>query len=316
MKHLFIINPAAGGIKKKIRAISTNIKNVMDDVQEPYDIYITKAPLDACRRIKYEAHYNEPLRVYACGGDGTLNECVNGVMGIENAAVTQLPFGTGNDFLKMFGKEMHKFRDIRALVLGHLKPIDLIECNGRYCINICSVGIDARIGLNVHKYSHLPIIGGPTGYVLSLIVNLARGVSNVFTVDTGAHKTIGEYTLICACNGRFYGGGFKPMPDAMPDDGKLEFLIVDKVSRLKFIRLVGKYARGRYQDLSNIITHISGDYIEIASENEICANVDGERLCGKRFRLHLIPTAVNLIIPKGLKFFDARGKEIADFARN
>ena len=72
--------------------------------------------------------------------------------GHANVAVTHFPCGTGNDFIKMFGAEKERFFDLAELVRGEVRPFDVMECCGRYAINICSVGIDARIGTEVHQY--------------------------------------------------------------------------------------------------------------------------------------------------------------------
>jgi len=172
MKHLFIINPAAGGISGRLADIENEIRTLAEELGAPYEIYVTTAEMDATRKVAADAETGGKLHVYACGGDGTLNECVNGAAKRENVAVTNYPRGTGNDFIRTFGKEdMDRFRDLRALVNGTVRPIDLIDCNGRYGISICSVGIDARVGRDVHKYSKIPLIGGATGYVISLLVN-------------------------------------------------------------------------------------------------------------------------------------------------
>ncbi|NLA87092.1 MAG: hypothetical protein GX847_07400 [Clostridiales bacterium] len=253
-------------------------------------MYITKAPMDACTKIKAEAGSGKPLRIYACGGDGTLNECVNGAAGFKHTAVTHYPTGTGNDFVKMFGEEdASKFRDLTALIDGFEHPVDLIDCNGRLGINICSVGIDARIGTDVHKYSGIPLIGGATGYIVSMLVNLIRGVNQHLKITTDTLSLDGQFALVCACNGRFYGGGFNPVPEALPDDGIIEFLIVREVSRLKFIRVVGKYAKGRYKEFSDIILHVRGNTMKIVSEKDLVVNIDGElifasELSFKQFR--------------------------------
>ena len=126
----------------------------------------------------------------------------------------------------------------------------------------------------------------------------------------------GGTSLICACNGRFYGGGFNPIPDSMPDNGKLEFLVVRDVSRLTFIRLVGKYAKGRYRELEQYITHLEGDHLEIDSENEIVVNIDGEALYGKHVNFDLIPGGVNFLVPANMAFFHpetAGGHETREF---
>ncbi len=140
--------------------------------------------MDACRHIRETAADGAELRVYACGGDGTLNECVNGAAGLPNTAVTHFPCGTGNDFIRMFDNEKSRFYDLTELINGEVRPLDVIKCNDRYAINICSLGIDARVGTDVHKYSGLPLVGGAAGYVVSLAVNYVKGVTTSLTAAT------------------------------------------------------------------------------------------------------------------------------------
>ena len=85
----------------------------------------------------------EPLRFYACGGDGTVNEVANGIIGYDNAAMSVIPVGTGNDFLKNFGGDMDKFRDAENLWDGPQFPMDAIDVNGRVALTIACSGIDA-----------------------------------------------------------------------------------------------------------------------------------------------------------------------------
>ena len=303
MKHLFIVNPVAGG-KDRTQEITSRVTAAFSAGRDgEYEVYTTTAPMDAARKIEAAAASGGALRVYACGGDGTLNECVCGTVGHENVAVTHYPGGTGNDFIRCFGEEKERFRDLDALLDGELRKLDVIDCNGRYAINICSVGIDARIGIDVHKYSNLPLIGGAAGYVTSTAVNLIKGVKRPLRVVCGGKLYHGDMTLICACNGSYYGGGFHPVPEARPDDGVLDFLIVKGVSRLRFVKLVGAYAKGKYAEMPEVITHVRGDSIMIESETELGVNVDGEAIFGKTVRMTLKPDAVNFIVPKDMAFF-------------
>ena len=300
MKHLFIINPASGGRKHRAEDTTELIRSVMGP-GEDYEIYVTRGPMDACGRIRAEA--GGPLRVYACGGDGTLNECVNGTVGRPGASVTHFPRGTGNDFIKMFGKEnAARFSDLRALIDGETRRLDAIDCCGRYGVNICSVGIDARIGTDVHKYSAIPLIGGATGYVVSLAANLLHGINRPLAVKTPDWSREGEFALVCACNGRFYGGGFNPVPDASPDDGVIDFLAVGPVSRLQFLQFVGKYAAGRYRELGGLVTHLRGTEMEIDAEDELRVNIDGEVLRSRLVTFRMVPGAVDFILPRGMKW--------------
>lgn len=310
MKHLFIVNPVAGG-SDKTGMVSDRVSEYFSGKEGNFEIYTTRAPMDACEKIKYEADLSNELRVYACGGDGTLNECVCGAAGLPNVAVTCFPTGTGNDFIKTFGEEKKRFFDLAQLIEGEVRPIDYIDCNGRACLNICSVGIDARIGTQVHKYSSLPLIGGAAGYVTSTVVNLFKGVTDELRVFCSGHMYYGKMSLICACNGRYYGGGFNPVPEARPDDGLIDFLIVKGVSRLRFVQLVGKYAAGRYAELPDFITHVKAPSMEIDSAKELVVNVDGEAIYTRKVNISVIPGGMNFIFPAKMAFFENQSEKIS-----
>ena len=303
MKHLFIVNPTAGG-SDKTEDVSRLVRQSFQRRVDAYEIYVTKAPMDATDYIRESAKDGQALRLYACGGDGTFNECVCGAAQLDNAAVCPFPTGTGNDFCRMFGDEAELFRNLDALLDGTEHPIDLIDCNGRYSANICSVGIDARIGTEVHKYSRIPLIGGATGYVVSAVVNVFKGINRPMHVRCGSYDNAGEKALVCACNGRFYGGGFNPSLNARPDDGVLDIFIVRKVSLLTLARLIGQYAAGKADKFPKYITHLRGDEVTIDFENENVINLDGEAMYAQNVRMKLIPGALKLIVPAGMKFFE------------
>ena len=303
MKHLFIVNPVAGD-RDKSPEIRQRVAEAFRGRQEPYEVYVTTAPMDAADKIRLEADKGEHLRVYACGGDGTFNECVCGAAGRENVAVCPFPTGTGNDFCRMFGEEKDLFRDLEALLEGTERVIDLIDCNGRACANICSVGVDARIAADVHKYSNIPLIGGATGYVVSAMVNMFKGIATPMQIRCGDFAWDAKTSLICACNGRYYGGGFNPSRDARPDDGLMDVYIVKKVNLLQFAALIGKYAAGQADQLPQYITHFrTTDPISIRCGGQDVGNVDGEPMPDTKFEIRLLPGALRLIVPRGMTFF-------------
>jgi len=304
MKHLFIVNPTAGG-RDATPEVRSKVEEAFKNRSDEYEIYVTKGPMDAASVIKKEAELCEALRVYACGGDGTFNECVCGAAQLENVSLCPFPTGTGNDFCRMFGKDATLYRDIYSLIDGDVRKIDLIDCNGRWCANICSVGIDARIGMDVHKYSKLPLVGGSGGYVVSAMVNMFKGIARHMHVECGSFVQDCEHTLICACNGRFYGGGFNPSLYAMPDDGDLDFYVVKKVSLPVFAALIKKYSDGKVDDFKKYATHLHGTEIKIDFDEESVVNVDGEALFAKSVEMRLVPKALNLITPVGMTFFNA-----------
>ena len=114
MKHLFIVNPTAGK-KDSTEAVCAKVEKAFENRDDSYEIFVTSRPMEAPEKIKEEAKKQEHLRVYACGGDGTFNECVCGAAGLKNVAVCPFPTGTGNDFCRMFGEEKDLFRNLKAL---------------------------------------------------------------------------------------------------------------------------------------------------------------------------------------------------------
>lgn len=299
MKHLFIVNPAAGKAGNEA-ALLQQVETLGLD----WEVVHTQREEDACEIARAAAQRGDPLRIYACGGDGTLNEVVNGVAGLNHVAVTNVPLGTGNDFLKMFGPEnKDRFSQLEALSQGPQAAMDLMECNGKLGLDIFCAGVDARIAFDVHKYRRLPLVRGMGAYILSLVANvLFKGISRPTRVEAGEYTYEGETTIVCVCNGRYYGGGFMPVGDNLPDDGKLEMLVVPKVSRTTFFRLVGDYAKGRYRQLPHLITAVEGTEFTITAPQPLVAVVDGEVLEDTRYHIRLSDKKVNFFYPAGLDY--------------
>ena len=217
MRHLFIINPAAG--KKESTA---ELEGLLAQLSVPHTVVYTNGAGDAQRLTRQAAMESEPLRVYACGGDGTLNEVVNGAAGFSHVAVTNVPKGTGNDFLKIFGPDYRtQFYDLEALAVGPQSAFDLMDCNGKLGIDVVCAGVDARIAAGVHRYKDLRFVSGMGAYTLSLLENIFfKGINRPMTVQMGELSWQNRQTaILCICNGRYYGGGFMPVAEAMPDDG-------------------------------------------------------------------------------------------------
>ena len=301
MKHLFIINPNAGK-KKKTAQLEHEIKELDCDCEVVY----TGKQGDAERFAREAAQSGEPVRIYACGGDGTLNEVVNGAAGYDNAAITNVPIGTGNDYLKIFGpKNRERFCDLKALKDGPQAAMDLIDCNGKLGIGVVCAGVDARIAYDVDRYKRLPLIRGIGAYILSLIVNVMfKGISRPTVVDIQDLHYVGETSIICICCGRYYGGGFMPVGDNMPDDGKFEVLIVPKVGRFTFFRLVSVYAKGGYRQLADRIWAYQGTELSFRSndERDLIAVIDGEGMVRKDFKVKIADQKVNFFYPADLNY--------------
>ena len=300
MRHFFIINPSAG------RENSTRI--LMEEIKHTYApkefvIAVTTGPGDARRLARRAVDSGEETRIYACGGDGTLNEVVNAAAGVDHVAVTNVPLGTGNDFLRIFGNaQRREFRNLRRLKNGPQAQFDLMDCNGYLGIDVICAGVDARVATEVHRYKRLPLVGGTMAYVLSLIWNVTKGITRPMQVDMGPIHHHGQTAILCICNGRHYGGGFCPMPEAQPDDGILDMLLVGDASRAKFARHVPLYAKGKYKECGGMIQDWHGQEVRFSSCREFPVVVDGEELRGTEFTVRLSEKKLNFFYPKGLSW--------------
>ena len=274
MKHLFIINPAAGG-KDRTAIYKQQIEEICGKQNLNYRIEVSSAPGNCTELARQAAQSGEEYRIYACGGDGTLNEVVAGAAGYDNVAVTAFVGGSGNDFVKIFG-DTAPFRDLEQLLDCQEVTFDLIRCNEDVSLNICSVGLDARIGTDVSKYKRLPLLSGFRAYAMSTVVNVIRGIAEHYVVEINGQRIDSHQTLICACNGRFYGGGFNPVPEADPTDGLLDVLVIKKVSRLKVAKVIGKYKNGMYRQLQDLVQHFKTDKLRILCDKPTSINLDGE----------------------------------------
>ena len=275
MKHLFIINPAAGS-RNQTEDYRKKIAEVCEARGLDYSIRVSGAPGRCCKIAREAAESGQAIRIYACGGDGTLNEGVNGAAGFDNVSVTVFSGGSGNDFARMFS-DPNAFKSLERLLDAEEVTFDLIKCNEDYSLNICSVGLDARIGHDVANYKRLPLLSGFRAYAVSTVVNVVRGISEHYVVEVDGQRFDGDFTMICACNGRFYGGGFCPVPAADPTDGKLEVLLVKEVSRLKVAQVVGAYKDGKYTNFPDLIRHFSTDHVRIICDKPTGINLDGEK---------------------------------------
>ena len=302
MKHIFIVNPAAGKsdrteqIKREVSALFKS---------GAYEILVSQGPGDCTQLAAQAAETGAPMKIYACGGDGTMNEVVNGAAGYDNVAVTHYPAGSGNDFIKIFS-DPGAFRSLERLQNCEEVEFDLIECHADgkkfFASNIASIGFDARIGTEMGKYRRLPFVTGNGAYYLSTIVNLLKGISRKYEITVNDTVISGKQTLACVCNGRWYGGSFNPMPDAEPDDGLLDVLIIKGVSALKVASVIGRYKKGEYAQLPDLVRHLKANSIHIRCHEKNVINLDGEAAYGTDIHFRVSDKKLRFFYPKGLTY--------------
>ena len=298
MEHLFIINPAAGKYDKT-EEYTKAIDAACGGKGLSYRIAVSGGPGDCTRIAREAAATGEDLHIYACGGDGTLNEVIAGAADYPNAAVTSYTGGSGNDFIKIF-RQPDTFRDLNRLLDWEEAEFDVIDCKGDRAVNVCSVGLDARIGTQMAQYKRLPFVSGSGAYILSTLVNLLKGIADHYIVEVGGERIDGALTMICVANGRYYGGGFNPVPEADPADGMLDVLLVKKVNLIQVAAVIGKYKKGLYAQLPKLVRHIRTDHVRIICDKVTSVNLDGELRNAKIIDFRLTGQKIRFFYPRGL----------------
>ena len=300
VRHVFIINPNAGKHDSR-----QHIYDMAEDLRKKHNLdvqcVLTKKQGHATELAQRLCESGEELRFYACGGDGTANEVANGIFGYDNAAMTVIPVGTGNDFLKNFGDGAALFEDVENLWNGSQFPMDVIDVNGRIALTIACSGIDARVAADVHKYSESPLLDGKGSYIYSLAVNfLFKGIASHWTVELDGVAIEGDWSLVSVCNGRYYGGGFMPVAEARMDDGVLNTLVVKKVNRRTFLRFVGPYSKGEYYKFPEYAHCSTPKIVRITSEKpDIVTCLDGECMVSSDVTIRLADKKLNFFAPAG-----------------
>ena len=163
MKHIFIVNPAAGK-----QDATEYVKNAVKDLDINYEVYCTKCQGDATSYVKTLAEKNDTYRVYACGGDGTFNEVASGAVGCDNISVSVFPCGSGNDYIKYYGA-VDEFKDVESLVNGVETKVDIMKVHGRHAVNFVHFGFDSACLQTMMKVRRKPIIGGKNAYTTGVV---------------------------------------------------------------------------------------------------------------------------------------------------
>lgn len=312
MDTCIIVNPAAG--KGEGARTLPKIKALLQAHGINADVVLTERPRHA-EELALAAARNGAETVVAVGGDGTVNEVINGLMQIPEAerscAMGVLGVGRGNDFA--FGTNIpHDLEEgVRVLAEGHRHTIDVGHVaggdypQGRYFGNGIGIGFDAVVGFVAAKQR---VFRGFAGYISATLktVFLYYPAPTVnITVGNGAPErqetTSLPALMISVMNGRRMGGGFLMAPDGEPSDGLLDICVAQQVNRLGVFQLVPHFMKGT-QATQDAITTTRTDHVIVSAVNgdTLPAHADGETLCtaGHRLEMCVIPEQLQVICRK------------------
>lgn len=305
MKHIFIVNPAAGK-SAALPSLLSKITYAAKELDIDYEIYHTVTVGDATKYVaeKCREYPNERFRFYSCGGDGTMNEVVNSLVGNPMAELAIVPAGTGNDFIRIFSHK-ENFNDIKKIINGSSIKIDAVRYNDRYSLNILNIGFDCDVVSAVEEIKRNPLIPKSMSYSAAVMQTLTRKYGKMFKVITEDGKVIGgEHLLALFANAQYYGGGYKAAPFALVNDGLLDVIVIDKVSRATFVKFLSKYKSGTYMDVPEKVPFVhyfkcKKVIFESEETSGVCA--DGEISPAKKLEIEIVPNSVNVVVPEGSK---------------
>ena len=300
MRATLIVNPASGGetavdhlpmMRRRLGEVATHLRVAVTGGEGDATAAGRQAVLDGCDRL------------FVAGGDGTLNEVLNGVASVEgglgSVALGVIPLGTGNDFATAVGLPDEPEAAIDRLLAGREHPVDVGRVNGRCFLNISAGGFIAEV--SEAGPSKLKTVLGKLAYLVGGAQVLADyepvRVEMHGTAEDGAafprHASL--YTF-AVCNSRLIGGGRVIAPHALIDDGWLDVCLIHAMPTLEFVALLRRVADGDHVD-DERVSYVRTRDLELVFERPLNINTDGQVLEAQRCRYDVLPGAVRVLLP-------------------
>ena len=281
---LVILNPAARG--DRARHTRDKIRKMVRATK----MHITTAAGDA-RSLAATAAEQGFRTVVAAGGDGTINEIVNGLAG-SDVTLGILPVGTMNVFASELGVPGNLEQAWKIIEDGHVRRIDMARANSHYFVQLAGVGLDAQV---VQQTSwNLKKTFGPLSYVISAAQIAARKPPRLFVEADGISH---EGSFVLVGNGRYYAGTLAFFKDALIDDGKLDILIFKNLGYLDIVRYLGGILMGTHTDLVDV-EYFQTRKAAVRSEEEVPVEVDGEVVTRLPVTFRISSRKLKVLAPK------------------
>lgn len=307
MRYVFIINPKAGS-ENYLGKIKGVIEEYFKDKENEYKIIETEYKGHAEEITRSEASLGDEVRIYGFGGDGTLLELTRGAANKENAEIGIFPVGSGNDYIKNYG-DREAFMSFENQINGESIYVDGINTEGGAALNICSMGLDAKVAYHMVGFKNIPFVSGPLAYDLSVAKCLMGKIGEELKVtvktENGNITMEGTYLFALAASGRYYGGGYMGAPLAKTNDGLLDFVLIKKPPLYKIPKLIGIYKSGQHPEseyIKEYLTYVKGYEMEVESQKPAVCNYDGECDIKASEKFTLAKNMIRFILPKGVKY--------------
>lgn len=251
-------------------------------------------------------------KIVAIGGDGTVNEVVNGIFIQQQVPTTGIslaviPAGTGNDWMRMFGIPKTYSDAVQSLVVEHtiLQDVGLITYyetmiqHRRYMANASGMGFDAMVN---RRFNRLKDEGrwGKRLYIMSTLKELIRYRSKHFKVIIDGKVFYDDAVFSATVGvGKYNGGGMIPMPNAVIDDGLFDITVIKRVNMFSVLRHFRKLYNGKLYNYSKVLS-AQGKRITIETRPESPIEIDGEAMGYSPFTFELVPKSIKVVVSRKL----------------
>ncbi len=284
-----IVNPRAGGGRPARRL--RDVRAALDRLGLPHRVHETR-DLDHARDLARAAAAAGEVAV-AFGGDGLIG-AVAAALRDADGLLGVLPGGRGNDFARALGLPLDPAAACEVLASGAVMALDLGQVGQRTFVGIASCGLDSIANRIANETT---LIRGRLVYAYAALRAVAGWHPATFTVsvDGGEPRTLTGYTVAVA-NSRCYGGGMLIAPDARPDDGLLDVVVVLDTPRLRFLTLMPTVFRGAHVGL-DIVEAMRGTSVRISATRPLTLYADGDPIAELPVTVTVVPAAVRALVP-------------------
>ena len=289
----FVYNPIAGkGRSVQFRTALEGRLRALGVEHAFHETRTRRNAIDIARKLTAGVA-DAPLDLVAMGGDGTLNEVLNGIQDPSKVRLGLIPCGSGNDFATVAGIPQTPEDALDMLLHGEAKPTDFLECGGVRGINAIGTGIDVEI---LRRYARMKLLKGSAAYLASLILTLFSYRPKAFREAVEGGEKPHRAFIACCGNGQCIGGGIPICPDAAIDDGLMDVVIVDDIS---FPRIPGAFMKLMKR---KILTLPTTDFkrasaLRLASDGPMPIQIDGEIYEDLPFDVHLVSGVLRVYRP-------------------
>lgn len=279
MKTLVVVNPNASHGESG-KDFETTIKGMIREKLRDFDLHVTTGQRDAMSFVSDHGDYE---RIISVGGDGTLNEVVNGIMNSRSGAMLgMIAVGSGNDFARSIDLTRDYGKMVDIACGSKARHVDLFEVRyrafsgekaARFAVNVVGTGFDAAVTNRMNRSRFKT--SGKMAYLLSFLIEFltTRTYRLNYTIDSGEFSD--RYYFLTMGNGNYFGGGMRIAPNAVVDDGLIDIIGVAKMAKIRLLYHFPKIYKGEHLKIDAVCHHVS-ERISVSSDRDVIIQMDGE----------------------------------------